>query len=59
MLNETQRTRLKKLFITLMVKGRPYSEYKAKGIDVGTTYLSRKKAMEFSIVITQCEISEL
>ena len=69
MLNETQRTRLKHLFINtyaLMVKGRPYSGYehyiaidKAKGVDVGTTYLNHKKAMEFSIAITQCEILEL
>ena len=49
-----------------MVKGRPYSEYehyividKAKRVDVGATYLIRKKVMEFSIAITQCEILEL
>ena len=69
MLNKMQRTRLKMLFINtyaLMLKGRPYSEYehyiavdKVKGVDVGTSYLNRKKAMEFSIAITQCEIREL
>ena len=45
---------------------RPYSEYEfyvkmdtVKGIDVGTTNLNRKAAMEFSIAITKCEIDKL
>ena len=46
-----------------MCKGRPYSEYEhyvkmdqVKGLDIGASYLNRKKAMEFSISITECEI---
>ena len=66
---ENQRIELKYLFITtyaLMLKGHPYSEYefyvkmdKGKDIDVGTTYLNRKAAMEFSIAISKCEIDKL
>ena len=49
-----------------MCKGRPYSEYghyfkmdQVKGLDIGASYLNRKKAMEFSISITECEMEDL
>ena len=68
-LNGNQRSKLKYLFINacaLMLKGRPYSEYefyvkmdKVRGIDVGTTYLNRKAAMEFRSAISKCEIDKL
>ena len=68
-INEAQRNRLKILFINtyaLMSKGRPYSEFEhhvtmdqVKGLDIGTTYLNRKLAMEFSVAIAQCEMTKL
>ena len=30
-----------------------------KGLDIGTTYLNRKMAMEFSVAIAQCEMTKL
>ena len=30
-----------------------------KGLDIGASYLNRKKAMEFSISITECETEDL
>ena len=49
-----------------MSKGRPYSEYEhyvtmnqVEGLGIGTTYLNRKMAMEFSVAIAQCEMTKL
>ena len=54
------------LFINADAKGRRYSgdeHYVAmdqmKGSDVGTSYLNRKKPMEFSIAITHCGLQRL
>ena len=65
-INESVRQRLKYLFINtygLMFKGRPYSEYeflisldKVKGLEIGNTYLNRRKCMEFSNAIASLEI---
>ena len=68
-MNDSRRSKMKILFINtyaLMSKGRPYAEYEhyvamdqVKGLDVGTLYLNRKMAMEFSVAIAQTEVSEL
>ena len=68
-INEARRNRLKTLFINtyaIMSKGRPYSEFEqyvtmdqVKGLDIGTTYLNRKMAMEFGVAIAQCEMTKL
>ena len=49
-----------------MSKGRPYSEFEhyftmdqVKGLGIGTTYLNRKMAMEFSVAIAKCEMTKL
>ena len=55
-INEAQRNRLKILFIE-------FEHYdtmdQVKGLDIGTTYLNRKMAMEFSVSIAQCEMTKL
>ena len=66
--DESFKNKLNILFINvyaLMLKGRPYSEYelyvdmnRAKGIDIGNTYLNRMSAMEFSYAIAAVEVEK-